>query len=827
MEQIFEPYDISDTPPPSNGIQVNFCKTPGCQNYGVPSIITKRPRGRPPKNAPSRKGYTLFSGEQVGSDIILHHCEICGEKFPIKSNQGIHEELARIKRTLPAPPNPKEYTCTNPACGSFETVSIEAGTKYYYKHSKEKNGIVRYKCKLCGTTFTVSFRTNFTKSQRTSYKNRRFIDLLFSKTPIKRIIEHLNIGPQTFYNKIDFLYEQFINFAYQRERKLFDRMSFRRLYISADQQDLMMNWTDRKVRRNIVFKAAGAADNESGYVFASFINYDPSLDRIEIEKEAALIGDNEKKPPFRKFARVWLFNDYEKASSAPKTMLPRGINKDLTSKILNSYGFSESQSDVESAEAPSNITQLPHKGIQIHNEYTLYGMFFYLQELFARTEKVRFFLDRDSGIRAACLAAFQKEIENRTCDALYIAINTSMTIDDKEAAVNEAKSLLQKLKKLHPGKSVNEIKLMVLKERLQKMEDLGRWKDKWLLHPFPTIDEPEKRSCLLTDYKDFDLDHLAWLHNKASLRGINQYFMNVRRRLSSLERPLSTPSNLGRKWYGYNLYSPEIAGKLIAIFRTFYNYCRIGKYDRTPAMRVGMAKGPVRVEDIIYGRKYSNYSFDKKAEAINKEDKKKDIDRRIQAAKKRRAVTQKRKPLMASLKEFRTVLEEYEGRKTVFLDIETTGDGDDDKIIEIAIVDDEGQVLIDTLVNPEMSISKEARAIHGITQKMVKRAPVFSEIEQEIANATQGKLVVTYGNEFDLPFFPDHITNIMEAECCMVWYAALCGEWNPHFGSFQWVGLYSATQEIGYVWQEKQHRALPDAMACRAVWKYLCNGLLT
>ena len=70
MEQIFEPYDISDTPPPSNGIQVNFCKTPGCPNYGVPSIITKRPRGRPPKTAPFRKGYTLFSGDIFPKFIV-------------------------------------------------------------------------------------------------------------------------------------------------------------------------------------------------------------------------------------------------------------------------------------------------------------------------------------------------------------------------------------------------------------------------------------------------------------------------------------------------------------------------------------------------------------------------------------------------------------------------------------------------------------------------------------------------------------------------------------------------------------------------------------
>jgi DNA polymerase III epsilon subunit-like protein len=96
-----------------------------------------------------------------------------------------------------------------------------------------------------------------------------------------------------------------------------------------------------------------------------------------------------------------------------------------------------------------------------------------------------------------------------------------------------------------------------------------------------------------------------------------------------------------------------------------------------------------------------------------------------------------------------------------------------------------------------------------------------SKIEQQIVDAIEGKLVVTYGNEFDLSFFPERLLNLMEAECCMVWNAALYGEWNPHFGSFQWVGLDSAAQEVGYVWQGPQHRALSDALACRAVWRFL------
>ncbi|WP_198262595.1 hypothetical protein [sulfur-oxidizing endosymbiont of Gigantopelta aegis] len=132
------------------------------------------------------------------------------------------------------------------------------------------------------------------------------------------------------------------------------------------------------------------------------------------------------------------------------------------------------------------------------------------------------------------------------------------------------------------------------------MQEIGNWKDKWLLHPFPNMSEPEKAICYLTDYGDYDEDHQAWLYNKASMHGIDNFFMQVRRRLSLLERAISSASSSGRRWYGYSAYNPKNIVKLLDIFRVYYNYCIAGKDKKTPAMRLGLAKGIVSPEDIIY-----------------------------------------------------------------------------------------------------------------------------------------------------------------------------------------------------------------------------------
>lgn len=40
--------------------------------------------------------------------------------------------------------------------------------------------------------------------------------------------------------------------------------------------------------------------------------------------------------------------------------------------------------------------------------------------------------------------------------------------------------------------------------------------------------------------------------------------------------------------------------KMLTIFRTYFNFIALGKDGQTPAMRLGLAKGPVRFEEIIY-----------------------------------------------------------------------------------------------------------------------------------------------------------------------------------------------------------------------------------
>lgn len=50
--------------------------------------------------------------------------------------------------------------------------------------------------------------------------------------------------------------------------------------------------------------------------------------------------------------------------------------------------------------------------------------------------------------------------------------------------------------------------------------------------------------------------------------------------------------------HGYSAYNPEIAEKLLVIFRVFYNYHLTGRDKNTPAQRLELANRAWTLEDL-------------------------------------------------------------------------------------------------------------------------------------------------------------------------------------------------------------------------------------
>jgi DNA polymerase-3 subunit epsilon len=104
-------------------------------------------------------------------------------------------------------------------------------------------------------------------------------------------------------------------------------------------------------------------------------------------------------------------------------------------------------------------------------------------------------------------------------------------------------------------------------------------------------------------------------------------------------------------------------------------------------------------------------------------------------------------------------------RPIVFFDVETTGlNVGKDKIIELALLKiypDGSEKEKVWRINPEMPISKEAEAVHGISNADLKDKPVFAEVANEILNFLQNcDLAGFNSNKFDLPLLVEEFLRI-------------------------------------------------------------------
>ena len=95
-------------------------------------------------------------------------------------------------------------------------------------------------------------------------------------------------------------------------------------------------------------------------------------------------------------------------------------------------------------------------------------------------------------------------------------------------------------------------------------------------------------------------------------------------------------------------------------------------------------------------------------------------------------------------------------RPLAIIDLETTGiNVATDKIIEIAIVKllPDGTTLNKRkFINPQIPIPKSSSDVHGITNEMVKDAPVFKQVANEIKQFLDNCDLGGYNsNRFDIP----------------------------------------------------------------------------
>ncbi|WP_340063278.1 exonuclease domain-containing protein [Ascidiimonas aurantiaca] len=149
------------------------------------------------------------------------------------------------------------------------------------------------------------------------------------------------------------------------------------------------------------------------------------------------------------------------------------------------------------------------------------------------------------------------------------------------------------------------------------------------------------------------------------------------------------------------------------------------------------------------------------------------------------------------------------------VDVETTGLGGDhgNRITEIAIIIHNGKCIINkfhTLVNPETALSPYVTGLTGITEDMVREAPVFADIVEKVDTLMHDHIFVAHSVNFDYNIIKKEYARLgktfQRKKLCTV---RLSRQLFPGFKSYSLGNLCSQLNISIY----DRHRAMGDAEA--------------
>ncbi|TDQ11103.1 exonuclease domain-containing protein [Pedobacter metabolipauper] len=148
------------------------------------------------------------------------------------------------------------------------------------------------------------------------------------------------------------------------------------------------------------------------------------------------------------------------------------------------------------------------------------------------------------------------------------------------------------------------------------------------------------------------------------------------------------------------------------------------------------------------------------------------------------------------------------------VDIETTGGfASGNGITELSIQVHDGVSIIDsyeTLINPQQDIPEYIEALTGISNAMVRNAPVFSEVAEIIYNYLHDKIFVAHNVNFDFSFIKHQLSlSGFDLQCKKICTVRLSRKILPGHSSYS-LGKLCNALNIGI---NNRHRAGGDAEA--------------
>ncbi|RLV58717.1 hypothetical protein D5018_15775 [Parashewanella curva] len=452
--------------------QYNFCKNTKCKNFGVPPTFPKKDKnGKYSNDIGDYRVQIYRSKKNSNKNAKVLVCKLCKTASYLYSNKSIVQETERLKSIyelkIPSCPNTalkpniskgipdgrrykkiqkkikgnlKTFNRLKAACSNVKQDIINYSDSYWLdsksvKKIKNSKGLPKishpdstgkyhnnnifisqkFKCKKCHTKFSVPL--NAQKGQSNYQINYQLFSELVNKGIINRISEKLRINHSLIYSRIEFFYNQCIQFDQYMLHKNICKLQNKKINMSIDKQLFYSNWTSKKDARRTLFVNISTVDNSTRFAFASTVNFDFTSNYKSFYKEFIRIGEYKKEVYNRRYQQYILPEE--------------GINDDLTLKA-------------------------PSKHLLVHQTYSLFSHLELLKKYINNLNKVNLFGDDDVGFDSAIPKVLRENIES---NKLNVCIVRPQQLKKNEVEKDGAYQWIPQEKPVIKGKYI-DVKLL-------------------------------------------------------------------------------------------------------------------------------------------------------------------------------------------------------------------------------------------------------------------------------------------------------------------------------------------------------------------------------
>ncbi|KIE21852.1 lactate dehydrogenase [Vibrio sinaloensis] len=354
-------------PQEAEGLQLNFCKTLACDNFGLSDAYR----------------YVVQHANPKRPAMV---CRECGAFPPLLNNQEVLNELHRLRHLhsdgLPA--------CRNDDCENF---GLSVHTHKHLYHAFGYSGDrQRYRCKCCQTTFV----DKWSGANKKLHFQENLLGLLFMGYSVREICRKLEINPKTFYDHLDHIASRC-----RRKLAMFDA----RWVNHAQSYEFASHYVQLQPKSNngVLWMATGEAN--SGYILCQHVNYSAQ------EEPSGSVDHDPYSTPSRFVSR-----DHSSEANMPAP-IPSPVLKE---RIDQQYQTILARGNVEDPMGNLTVFNYPSKGALIRPPYTSYAHFLHVLDMCQEESRVSIYLPQDPVLRSAALSVFLPRIQRQNIDLMYV-----------------------------------------------------------------------------------------------------------------------------------------------------------------------------------------------------------------------------------------------------------------------------------------------------------------------------------------------------------------------------------------------------------------------